>query len=98
MPGDGIGIHEVSEKTGEVPELGLFEAVDLLVLSDEELRVLLLIELKQLTVALANVPVVRQISPVLHAALDDHVAQFDFLPGSDLHFEQLVAALLEVDS
>lgn len=82
----------------QVAQLALLQTVDLLVLTLEQLRVLLLIQLEELAISLSNVSVVSQVSSVLHAALNHHLAQLDFLPWTDLHFEQLVATLFEVYS
>lgn len=41
--------------------------------------------------------VVGQVSSILHATLEHHVAQLNLLPWSDLQFHKLVAALFEVD-
>jgi len=74
----------VGKETSQVPELGLLEPMDLLVLHFEQLHVLLLIQFKELAVALTDVPVVGKICAVLHAALDHHVAEFDLLSRSYL--------------
>jgi hypothetical protein len=88
----------VCEEARKVAQLTLLQTVDLLVLGLKQLGVLLLIQLEELAISLSNVSVVAQVSSVLHAALNNHVAQLDFLPWTDLHFEQLMAALFEVDS
>jgi hypothetical protein len=44
----------------------------------------MLIQFKELAVALTDVPVVGKICAVLHAALDHHVAEFDLLSRSYL--------------
>ena len=98
MPWNRVSIHQVGKEACEISELGLFKPVDLFVLRHKKLRVLLLIKFKQLTETLPNVAVIRKVSPVLHAAFDYHVAQFDFLSWPDLHFQQLVTALFEVYS
>lgn len=86
------------EEARKVAQLALLQTVDLLVLGLKQLGVLLLIQLEELAISLSNVSVVAQVSSVLHAALNHHVAKLDFLPWTDLHFEQLMAALFEVDS
>ena len=45
---------------------------------------------------LANVPIEGQIRTILHATLDDHAAEFDFLARPYLQLEQLVATFLEL--
>jgi hypothetical protein len=40
--------------------------------------------------------IVSQISPILHAAFKHHVAQFYFLPRTDLKLKKLVATFFEV--
>lgn len=41
--------------------------------------------------------IVREVRPVLHAALDDHIAELNLLAGSDLHLKKLVTAFFKVN-
>lgn len=49
------------------------------------------------TKSLANMPVIREVSSVLHATFKHHIAELNLLAGPDLQFKQLVTALLEVN-
>ena len=86
----------MGKEARQVSQLALLESVHALVLRGEQLAELLLVHLKQMTEALSYVSIERQVSTILHTALDNHGAKFDFLPSSYLKFEQFVAALLEL--
>ena len=68
--------------------------MDALILAGKELTELFPIDVEKLAEPLSNVAVKRQVRAILHAALNDHIAEFDLLAGPDLQFEQLVTALL----
>jgi len=57
------------------------------VLAGEKLRELLLIDFKEVAEPLADMAVERQVGTILHATLDNHATEFDFLSGPDLKLE-----------
>ena len=58
--------------------------MDAFILAGEELTKFVTVGLVQVAEALANVPVEWQVGPILHAALNHHVAQLDLLTWTDL--------------
>jgi hypothetical protein len=87
----------VSEEASQVSQLALLEPMNALILTLKKLREFLLVDLVNLAESLACVSIELQICSLLHAALDNHVAEFDFLARSDLKFEELVTALFVFD-
>ena len=77
----------MGEETGQIAEFGLLKSVNQLVLRLEQLRVKLNVGGVQYAESLAYVPVVAQVGSVLHAALENHVAEFDLLAWSDLKLQ-----------
>ena len=86
----------MGKEARQVSQLALLESVHALVLRGEQLAKFLLVHLEQVAEALSYVSIEGQVCTILHTALDDHGAKFDFLASPYLQFEQLVAALLEL--
>ena len=64
----------MGEKTSQVPEFSLLKPMDLLVLNGEQFHIFLLVQFKELTVPLTNMTIVIEVSSVLHAAFNNHIA------------------------
>lgn len=90
-------VKKVGEHLGSVPELVDLQSVDCDVLLHEEFVELLCVDFVDAAEALCCEAVEAEVGSLLHVALQDHVAQLHLLAFSDVEFEELVTAVLEVD-
>lgn len=95
-PFNCLGIEQVGKDFGPVAEFVDFKAVDHFELFHEEFVEVLGVDVIQHAETLGQVAVKAEVGPLLHAALQDHVAQLHLLALSDVQLQELVTALLEV--
>jgi len=87
----------MSEELCSVPYFVNIQAVDCLILLSEYDPELLLVNICHFTEALPKEPEEPGVYSLLHAALDDHSAEFLELIFSNGKLEQLMTALIEIN-
>lgn len=88
----------MSEEASQISQFSLFQPVNHFVLRAKQLGVKFNVSRVKNAEASSNVSVVSEIGPILHTAFQDHVAQFNFLPRTNLQLKQLVTALFKVNT
>ena len=96
-PCDAVGVEQVTKELCAIPKLVDLHPVHSLILPCEVIVEQCPIHLwVHQTEALRNLAEESQVSALLGAALVDHVGELDLLTGTDLQFEELVAALIHL--
>jgi hypothetical protein len=97
FPVDAVGEEEVSIEFGDIADFVDLEFEEGVEVVHERLDEELFVMIVYFTESFAKQPEKLLVNTLHHAALEDHVNQFALVPLRDIHLNDLMRTLLEID-